>query len=126
MRRTHVKRLAGWTAAGVIALLIGLTLSGRSVGDRPLPWHLAWLAAFGEKGWTKGFELSARRGSSKQEIRRALGDPRLVMFRGVLYRPGEIDLDAWRGSEMWFYPSPFSKYGIGPGIAFEKGKVKER
>jgi hypothetical protein len=112
--------------AGIAILIVGtyivLTLVGRSVGDRPLPWRHAWLGAFGEKGWHLGFDMSVKKTSSKSEVVETWGEPVSVTFRYQEFSPDEIDLLESRSIEVWDYASPFNA-AARPTIVFMYNKV---
>lgn len=122
MKKSTLTRLAIRVPAVLLVLFIALTLFGRSVGQRPLPWHTAWAAAFGKRGWDQGWRWSIWNGMSKQQVRDMLGDPDSVFVNRRFFDDGGIDLMESRPAERWFYRTPFST-GTLSGVTFHHGRV---
>ena len=100
-------------------------LSQNLLGTWSLPWHVAWIAPFGQKGWFQAFDWAYKDGWSKQEVLKAVGPPDLMHFNGFAYEPDKVDLYKSRPREIWTYWSP-SDSSSGAAIIFISNKVAKR
>ena len=119
MRKRTLWKLAIYSPLFFFGVLFTLALFGRQVGPKPLPWHVAWIAPFGERGERLSWEWAIHKAETKQEIVEILGLPIYVATPSGIEQAEKIDLYERRADETWLFGESESKLS-GRAVRFKE------
>ena len=105
MRKTTLKRFLVIGPSSLLVILLTLSLFGRQVGPKPLPWHIAWIAPFGKRGERIAIEWAYQSVSTKQELIDLMGVPERVSLsaHGNSMPAEDVDLFESKPFEIWYF-----------------------